>query len=194
MKALLLNGERNKEKNLERFADIIIEQLMNFNYELENILLREKEIADCLGNFKCWTKTPGKCIIDDFGNNILSLYNDSDLLILLNPITFGGYSYQIKKALDRLIPVSIPIFDNENGDYFYKKRNTHAPALIGIGIMGEKNTEEEKLFYRLLNRNGFNLRLPFYRGLVFDNKDKNEEISKNLELLLKEIGDIHERS
>jgi len=194
MKALLLNGERNEEKNLGKFSDIIIGQLINFNYELENILLREKEIADCLGNFKCWTKTPGKCIIDDFGNDILSLYNDSDLLILLNPITFGGYSYQIKKALDRIIPVSIPIFDNENGDYFYKKRNIHAPALIGIGIMEEKNTEEEKLFYRLINRNVFNLRLPFYRGLVFDKNDKDEEISKNLELLLKEVGDIYERS
>ena len=162
MQALLLNGEKNEENNLARYTDLIIEQLGKFDYDVVDILLREKEIAHCLGNFKCWTETPGRCIIDDFGNNILHYYNEADLVVLLNPITFGGYSYQMKKAIDRIIPVSIPIFEKNNaGDYYYKKRIKNNPGLIGIGIMNEKNLEAAKIFGSLINRNGINLCLNY---------------------------------
>ncbi len=193
MQALLLNGEKNEKNNLSRYTDLIIKQLEKFDYDVINILLREKEITHCLGNFKCWTKTPGKCIINDFGNEILHYYNDADLIILLNPITFGGYSYQIKKALDRIIPVSIPIFDkNSSGDYFYKKRIKNNPGLIGVGIKNEDNLEAEKIFGSLINRNGINLCLNFYRTMAFEEKDSDNKISEEIELLLKEIGDFYE--
>lgn len=53
--------------SLNQISKTIKEELKNNNTQVEEILLKEKEIADCLGCFKCWVKTPGICIIDDYG-------------------------------------------------------------------------------------------------------------------------------
>ena len=99
----------------------------------------------------------------------------------------------MKKAIDRIIPVSIPIFEKNNaGDYYYKKRIKNNPGLIGIGIMNEKNLEAAKIFGSLINRNGINLCLNYYRTMIFEVKDSDKKISEEIELLLKEVGDFNE--
>ncbi len=67
MKALILNGEELNGISLEEFSQSIRAELKVNNFEVKEILLKEKKIADCLGCFKCWVKTPGVCIIYDYG-------------------------------------------------------------------------------------------------------------------------------
>ncbi len=110
MKALLLNGEKNAENSLENFSKIIIEGLKNNNYVVDTMVLHEKKIADCIGCFGCWVKTPGICIIDDYAREVARAFINSDLVVYLTPVVFGGYSYQLKKVLDRMIPLISPFF------------------------------------------------------------------------------------
>ena len=110
MRALILNGEEVDGLSLEQFSKNIREELKANNFEVEEILLKEKKIADCLGCFDCWVKTPGICIIDDYGRDAAEKLINSELLIYLTPVVFGSYSYQLKKALDRMIPLISPFF------------------------------------------------------------------------------------
>ncbi|MHA2001037.1 MAG: hypothetical protein ACTSVU_02975 [Promethearchaeota archaeon] len=54
-------------------------------------------------------------------------------MIYFTPITFGGYSSTLKKALDRQICILSPYFRKVNGEIHHKKRYNKYPSLIGIG-------------------------------------------------------------
>ena len=58
MRALILNGEEMDGLSLNRFSESIKEELKSEGFEVEEILLKEKRIADCLRCFDCWVKTP----------------------------------------------------------------------------------------------------------------------------------------
>ncbi|GAG64044.1 unnamed protein product, partial [marine sediment metagenome] len=53
---------------------------------IENIFLIKKEIKPCLGCFDCWFKTPGKCIIEDDMDELLSKFLSSDIVVFATPI------------------------------------------------------------------------------------------------------------
>ena len=84
--------------------------------------LSEIRISDCLGHFKCWTKNPGICTIDDASRDITRKMMSGDLLVFLTPMVFGGYSYHLKKAVDRLIPNVLPFFERIDGEIHHAKR------------------------------------------------------------------------
>src|SRR6056297_1869813 len=139
MKALILNGEELDGLSLNQISKIIKEELKSNNTQVEEILLKEKEIADCLGCSKCWVKTPGTCIIDDYGREAAAKVINSDLLIFLSPIIFGSYSFQLKKALDRMIPLISPYFKKVKGEIHHKKRYSKYPFLLAFGLMDKIN-------------------------------------------------------
>lgn len=60
---------------------------------------------------------------------------NSDLVIYLSPIVFGGFSASVKNVLDRTLPNISPFFTTNNGVTTHKKRYDHYPltAIIGYG-------------------------------------------------------------
>ncbi|MBK8796832.1 MAG: flavodoxin family protein [Anaerolineales bacterium] len=73
--------------------------LIDAGWTVETISLRAQKIAYCLGCFECWVKTPGLCRIDDDGRTVTAAMLASDLVIYLTPLTYGGYSSELKKAI-----------------------------------------------------------------------------------------------
>lgn len=71
-------------------------------WEVEPFILHDMEIHHW-GCFGCWVQTPGVCVIDDAGRDVARAVIQSDLAVFLIPVTFGGYSSELKKAVDRLI-------------------------------------------------------------------------------------------
>ena len=119
--------------------------------------LRDLEIAPCIGCYKCWTTTPGECIFDDEQRKIYSDIAKSDLIILITPITFGGYSSELKKGLDRFIPVLLPFFRKYNGETHHPSRSGKEWNLLGVGTLPSKDEEKEKIFRDLIRRNSLNM-------------------------------------
>ena len=192
MKALLLNGEKNAENSLENFSNLIREGLKNRNYAVETMVLHEKKIADCIGCFGCWVKTPGICVIDDYAQEVAKVFINSDLVVYLTPVVFGGYSYQLKKALDRMIPLISPFFIEINGEIHHKPRYEKYPSILGIGVMPELKEEQTKLFNNLIKRNSINLHSPTNENKVFKSDEDISSIQQSINDLLKKIGDKNE--
>jgi hypothetical protein len=131
--------------------------------------LRELDVAPCRGCFACWVKTPGVCIIDDMGREIAKAVVQSDLVVYITPVTFGGYSSVLKKAVDRLIPLILPYFRLIDGEVHHVKRYERYPRLLGLGIAERADTESERVFRTVVERNGINMHAPsvhtaFLRG------------------------------
>ena len=162
MRALILDGSRKEDKVLEKAHNIIKERLEKDNWEVKSFILRDIQVAPCLGCFGCWIKTPGVCVINDLGRTIGEYASQSDLWIFITPIIFGGYSSCIKKAIDRLAPIFTPIFMKENGEVHHKWRSRKKPYLISMGLSLENNDKAVNIFKKLTNRNSLNFHSPGY--------------------------------
>lgn len=190
MRVLLLNGSRavQHDPTAELVSRICRQKLVRSHHTIEEIKLCEEKIASCIGCFGCWVKTPGVCVIPDEGREIAKSAIRSDLIINLSPITFGGYSSELKKALDRLIPLISPFFMKIKGEIHHQTRYRTYPKLLSIGILPEANAEMAEIFRKLEERNAINLHSPLYRCGIYLTTQTPEEICDNLSQLLKEVG------
>lgn len=182
MKILILHDTTATNDNGVDWTSLITEGL-NGEFSVEKISLDSREIRPCMGCFNCWVKTPGTCIIKkDEGNSISSSYINSDKVIILSKVTFGGYSSDIKAFMDRGIVNISPFFEIKNGEMHHKKWYSKYPDLIFIGY-GDFTEEEKDTFIELSNRNALNFCPSKY--VTFTIRD-----STNIREIVEELKDF----
>jgi len=115
--------------------EIIAQELRAAGFVPEILLLRDLDIAPCVGCFGCWIRTPGECVIPDAGRDVAKTVIRSDLTVFLTSVTFGGYSSELKKAVDRLIPLVSPYFRRVGGEVHHRPRYRCHPRLLGVGLL-----------------------------------------------------------
>ncbi|HOO97168.1 MAG TPA: flavodoxin family protein [Caldisericia bacterium] len=153
MKCLILDALPNKESE----GNHIVSEKFRKAFKVEHIRLENESISSCLGCFGCWTKTPGVCVIDDFGRHIAESHATSDVVLWVTPIRFGGYSSALKKSLDRILPNILPYFRKIDGEVHHAQRYQKRPILVVVGVMNGDTTEAEKIaFKNLAQRNRIN--------------------------------------
>ena len=139
MQALLLNGAYEAQDATDILAGPIRDHLARRDVPTRSFILRDKNIAFCAGCFGCWTHNGGRCVIEDDGQDLADLARARDLIVLLTPVVFGGYGWELKKGLDRL---------------------------LSIGVMAEEDASEASMFLSLLKRNAVNYHSSSYGSLV----------------------------
>jgi hypothetical protein len=166
MKATLLNGALPGDSFVDAAAASLQNALQAEGWTVTAWTLREEKIAYCLGCFECWTKTPGLCRIDDAGRRVPASIIGSDLTIYLTPITFGGYSSELKKAVDRIICLISPFFKRIDGEVHHRTRYARYPDLLGVGVLPAPHPDQEQIFHTLVGRNAINLHAPRHSSVV----------------------------
>ncbi|WP_457557954.1 flavodoxin family protein [Candidatus Harpocratesius sp.] len=194
MNVLLLNGSALNEHSQQQFFNSLVEYLNSLSIDLQIMHLKDKNIAYCNGCFYCWVKTPGKCIIKDDAEEIAKKIIQSDLLIYFTPITFGGYSSLLKKALDRQICLISPFFTKVKNEVHHKKQYNKYPSLLGIGYqkqsqMSDNDLIEQQVFLKLLKRNSINFYSPFTQAHIYvmgtDINEFMNKLSKSLSSIMR---------
>ncbi len=188
MKAVILNGSGKEGEELESIYNIIVNELIGIEWEIESFILRDLKIAYCLGCFECWVKTPGVCRLNDDGREIARQFIQSDLSILFTPVTFGGYSAELKKALDRIICLILPFFMKTHGEIHHKPRYERYPRLMVVGVLPQADEESERIFKTLVNRNALNLNPPAHVGGIVLSSQDVEEIRTEIQSFLAAVG------
>ena len=148
-------------------------------YQVQHLVIREMKIAPCVGDFLCWTKTPGICKNKDDNRLVAEAMVQSDLLVFLTPITFGGYSSLLKKGLDHLIQDISPFFAKVQGETHHKKRYKQYPDLAVIGWAEKPDDQSEQIFKHLVGRNSLNLYAKKTYCEVFHLEDKDEQLTQS---------------
>lgn len=128
--------------------------------------LSDLRLAPCLGDFECWIKTPGLCRTRDVAQDIAGAIHHTDLVVFLSPITFGGYSSALKKAVDRLIGLVQPFFHDRDGLTRHVPRYEHYAPILFVGLTDGKDEEAVEIFYELALGNAINLIAPFFLAQV----------------------------
>lgn len=159
MKTLILDGSHAGDPHVVSIISSLQKQITN----AETITLREQKIGNCAGDFFCWVRSPGMCNTNDDNRMIAEKIMGSELVIYLTPVTFGGYSSELKRMVDHQIQNILPYFAKVNGEIHHQKRYKQYPNLLTIGWMDETNTQAEAIFRNLVQRNAINM---YVRTLV----------------------------
>jgi len=133
-------------------------------------------------------KTPGECRFNDDGSEIARQFIQSDLVVYLSPVTFGGYSSELKKALDRIICLISPFFMKVNGEVHHRKRYSKYPRLLGLGVMPQDDKQSEQIFTTLVRRNSINMHSSAHVASVILNNQKDEMIRQELQSCFSQLG------
>lgn len=112
-------------------------------------------VKHCIGCFGCWVKTPGKCVIKDRCDVIPSYMAQSDEVIIISPIMYGGYSQNIKAVMDRSIGYLLPYFRIVNGEMHHQMRHKKS-ILFRVHFYGKCDKNERDIAERLVKANAIN--------------------------------------
>jgi len=188
MKALIFDGSRKGETAMDPIRTALEKEISDAGWEVETLPLRDMDIAPCTGCFKCWTKTPGICVIDDAGREVTRKLVRSDLFVILTPVTFGGYSSEVKKALDRSLGWMLPYFTKVQGKTHHKPRYKAYPDLLAIGTVPQHDEAVEALFRDLVDRNAINAHSPNHVAGVIEEGADPETLRDSLHVMLHSVG------
>ena len=108
MNVLILNGSPRQNGNTAAMANAFAEGAMEAGHKVSIVPVAQKKISGCLACEYCHTKGKGACIQKDDMQEIYSLLQDADMLILASPIYYHGFSGQLKCAIDRFYSIAYP--------------------------------------------------------------------------------------
>lgn len=189
MKALVLNGIAHHETPLDSISDEMVDELIQRGWHVSTILLRETDIAGCNGCFSCWQCTPGMCVIEDYGREVTGKVINSDLVVIVTPVRFGGYSYEAKKALDRMIPLALPFLTKIDGVTRHPMRYEKYPSFLVVGILPARDEIQEGIFRKLINRNALNFHSTTFTCEIVYGDDSISSTHEIISQLVDSLGE-----
>lgn len=147
---------------------------------VEWIDLSRLKIANCVGCFGCWTKTPGRCVIRDDAPRVYPLIARSEAVLYVSRIRYGGYDTIMKTMLERAIPIQQAFIRVVDGETHHVQRDV-VPKDAVILAYGQADQEEQDLFRRLIARNARNMNFRHWRVVFCGENQVNDFVRKELE-------------
>lgn len=188
MKATILNGSKPGDAASERVLGALLDTLETGEWKAAQFPLARMNIADCRGCFGCWLQKPGRCLLEDDAQELAAAVIGSDLTVFFTPVTFGGYSSELKKGLDRLIGLITPFFMQVSGETHHRPRYARYPALLGVGVLRAQNPESREIFSSLVERNAINMHAPGHAANLYPADQDATSIRADLATTLENLG------
>jgi NAD(P)H-dependent FMN reductase len=166
MKALVLDGAAALPDLAGEIATALGAGLAGRGYGVVRRELAGLQIPPCNGDFGCWSVTPGRCVQPGPHRELLRELVQSDLVVWLTTVTFGGYSADLKSALDHFIPSVSARMATTDGETHHPARYSRTPDLLVLGLTDRSDPDEAAVFHRLVRRNALNLHPPRFASAI----------------------------
>jgi len=115
MNITVINGSPRMSKGYtSQILEPLMEGMRNAKAEVTLLYSSKLKIKPCTGEFHCWFKNPGECILKDDMQSVYKLLIDSDILILATPV-YIPLPGNMQKLINRLLPLMEPILESKNG-------------------------------------------------------------------------------
>ncbi len=148
--------------------------------EIKYVDLSALKIANCIGCFGCWTKTPGRCVIRDDATKVYPYIAQSDTLLYVSHIRYGGYDTVMKTMLERAIPIQQAFIRIHEGETHHVQRLV-AEKSATIIAYGDIVEEEKEIFNQLVQRNAHNMNFKSYEVIFVTENMLDKAVEKVLE-------------
>jgi NADPH-dependent FMN reductase len=183
-RVVVLDGTTGLDPAEARVGEALGDVLRGRSAGVDTFALRDERIAHCIGCFGCWVETPGLCRSADRGRDIVGNMVRADTVVLVTPVTFGGYSSILKRLVDKWIQVLLPFFETFHGELHHPLRYGRFPRLLAVGIQPSPDPGEATLFRSLVARNALNFRTPSHAAELFTGSETAAELRGRLASLL----------
>ncbi len=114
-----------------------------------------RKAAPCQGCFQCWTKNAGYCAIADELQHSGAIIGNSEKIVVVSQLCYGGYSAPIKRFFDRSISESLPFFTYRKGKTYhlgrYKTKRKLSVYFYGDCSAFERETAREYVERQAVN-------------------------------------------
>lgn len=127
--------------------------------------MNDLNLATCRSCSACSYKSPGKCVVKDDLHEIMRAAARSNVLVFLTPIRFGGYTSQLKKALEKFMNLGYPYYTFTNGKLLHPMRYGDK-SILSIGVVEADVPGQEETFRLHLRRNAQNLLSPHQQAVI----------------------------
>lgn len=166
MTAVLLNGASSSADPAYALCTEVERQLAAQFDTVRSFHLAGYDIGHCMGEFDCFVKTPGRCRIHDEGQEIERAVHDAELVVLVTPLHYGGYAAQLKKAVDRLLPLISPFFRKAGDMTHHAMRYEHRARWAAVALDETPSMERARLFRAFAETNALNFGSPAWGAAV----------------------------
>ncbi len=158
MKITAFNGSpRGKRGNTYIMTEAFLKGAEEAGAQVEQVLLSEKKINHCMGCFRCWVKTPGKCYIDDDMKPLLEKLRATDIIVFATPLYVDNVTGLMKNFMDRIIPLGDPhIVKDEKGESRHPIRHGETSKIVVISNCGfpeQSHFQVLQLLFKRIARN-----------------------------------------
>lgn len=118
MKVLVINGSPKNERSNTMCLTLAFLDGTGW-LDAEIIEVSKANIKSCLGCFACWSKTPGKCVINDGMSEIFHKIISADVIVWSFPLYYFSVPGGLKNLIDRQLPLNLPFMakGNESGGH-----------------------------------------------------------------------------
>jgi multimeric flavodoxin WrbA len=131
----------------------LFQELLLKGAQADYISLDGVQVKPCVNCDGCTYKTYGKCVIRDDGDWIYPKVIGADVLIFVTPITFGSYSFKIKRVFDKFGLIMDRHYFIENGELVKGGMQGRQFKFFVLGIKENYIDEEIEAFKKLYHEN-----------------------------------------
>ena len=143
---------------------------------IELVDLSKRKIANCVGCFGCWIKTPGRCVIRDDAPAIYPHIARCDRLLVVSRLFLGCYDLPMKRLMERSLPNQQAFIRLHHGESHHVQRAVK-PKELTVVAYGAQDEEEQAVFDRWLARNALNTLAEHYTIHFADSQAQAEDLA-----------------
>ena len=113
MNALIINGSpKGANSNSLKLAEAFVQGMEETSpVHTETLTVSQLDIKPCIGCFRCWRDTPGKCCISDDMSTVIEKILTADIVVYSFPLYYFGLPSQLKALIDRQLPMVLPFME-----------------------------------------------------------------------------------
>jgi hypothetical protein len=143
MKVLAFNASPRKDKSVsEIIMNLFLEGAVEGGAETESHFIVDLDIKGCVGCFKCWVESPGKCIFRDDMDWIIPRFMDAEVIYLGTPIYNYNITHYLQRMTERMLPLSLPYMVESDGSTRHPDREERKEQqLVLAAVAGFPDTD-----------------------------------------------------
>ncbi|WP_414732251.1 flavodoxin family protein [Acetobacterium carbinolicum] len=144
-------------------------KLRDGKIETEFISLTDLDVVPCYSCGGCTDKTYGQCIHRDDADIILPKLMKTDVLVMVNPVKWGSYSFKMKRVFDKCAVIGDRHYYCKKGE-LVKGKIGRVHTLVAIGVKDQWKNDEKSAFKNLVVEN---IKIMNIKGSVYMVDDSN---------------------
>lgn len=160
----------------EVFGSKLYRYYKDNNADVEFISASNLDIKPCYSCGGCTQKTFGKCIVRDDMDSIIPLLMKCQVIIYTSPLVYGGFSYEIKKVVDKMA-LTGSVFYREKNKEFVKGTVSNMKKIISVGIKDNVSDKARTSFEHILREIAIMIDIK-YLARVYSKSFSDRDVEK----------------